>query len=470
MKVGRELVHSVLRVVGPVSVAAGLGFLAYGAYRLTLTDPFDRFKPSATDSSLPAIELRGVTLRHYSKGKLSGQAEVQRVTIRQDRQVLDFEGITDGRYRNDKREFKFDAKTATYATVARRLEVTSGANIVNADLNLKVPSFTYEGHRSRLLVPGQIKGRLYEGEVLASSLAYNLESGNFILGPAKWVGLASMPQQDGEPPAQRSKWTIVTKGTSRRVGDVEVWNDADATDGEVIIKAPKVERNVKTDVVTATGRVLYFGKEANVVCDKVTIYRKEKRAVLEGNVTMLLKPKDQQKLEVAEIPPFRPMVPETVAGGRPPAPSNDDQRKREEELRSPKSVRKYPISVLATRIEYWYAKGNRHAVITGSPQARQDLPDGSWRHIWTNKALYDGEAETLRMVSSDGKRDTRIKTSVGDDLTAIWFQVSTKDDDESWEAEGVQGELFPDDSELPDRNKNKNPPGLQGPIGLRPRP
>ena len=56
---------------------------------------------------------------------------------------------------------------------------------------------------------------------------------------------------------------------------MDVWTDASATDGEVLVKAPHLERVRKTDVLTATGKVYYFGEKANLICEKAVIYRKE---------------------------------------------------------------------------------------------------------------------------------------------------------------------------------------------------
>src|SRR6185503_17951776 len=140
---------------------------------------------------------------------------------------------------------------------------------------------------------------------------------------------------------------------------------------------------------------------------------REKRAVLTGNVSMLVKPKDQEKLEVVEIQPFRPEVPIEVAASRPKPPSgaSEAEKKQNEELRSSKTARKYPISIRSEQIEYWYKRGERRATITGSPEARQDFPNGRWRRMKTNKAYYDAEKETLQLVSSESKRDTRVITS-----------------------------------------------------------
>jgi hypothetical protein len=191
------------------------------------------------------------------------------------------------------------------------------------------------------------------------------------------------------------------------------------------------------------------------------IYRREKRAVLTGHVHMLVKPKDQEKLDLSELRPFTPMVPDSIAAKRPAAPPSQEsqqQKDLQEELRSSKTLRKYPLHLSADRIEYWYRKGNRHAVITGSPQAMQELPDADhWRRAWAYKALYNGETEKLDLQSAPGKRDARMKNSLGDDLTAKWFQVSTKENDEEYEGDEVYGDVAPTGDEDLDTVKGKKP-------------
>ncbi|HVL40330.1 MAG TPA: hypothetical protein VM328_13150, partial [Fimbriimonadaceae bacterium] len=218
------------------------------------------------------------------------------------------------------------------------------------------------------------------------------------------------------------------------------------------------------DVLVAHGPVKYYSAKANIVCNRATIYRRERRAMLTGAVDMLLKPEDQQKLEVVEIPPFKPVVPEDIAKNRPPAPVGQD-RSLDQEVRDTSTVRRYPVAVTANQIEYWYGRGQRRAIITGQPQARQELPGGRWRYAWAHRATYDGEKEILRMISSDGKKDTRVKTSVGDDIVATWFEMSTKEGEDQWSASGLEGDVYPDDDDIPPRTTNPPPASLSGPIG-----
>jgi hypothetical protein len=259
------------------------------------------------------------------------------------------------------------------------------------------------------------------------------------------------------------------------------------TDDVSIVRSPKGTWDKKEDIVTCEGPVKYWGEKANLVCDHLVIYRKEKRAVATGNVVIYIKPEANRTLdEKMEVPPFRPEVPDNISKERPPAPMGSDQHAKDlnEDLRSSDTFKKYPATVRADTIVYWYKKGDRHADITGSPQAQQEFPEGRWRMVWTHHALYDGEKETLTLLSSADMRDTRMKNSIGDDATAKSYVFSTKDDDDSYEADEEQGRFVSIDEDAnqaaakakgtgkpptkPTTPPTKTPPGLQGPIGHRP--
>jgi hypothetical protein len=473
-----------------VAGIAGVGLIAWSTIalrRIATIDPFASIRSTMNPrkNEEVTVQLGDVSVRFYEEAKLRGQARVGRLGITRDRMSLQCFAVTDGVYYTAKGDpFRFSASEAVWSQVGRTFEGRKAARVWAKDLDLKVEQFAYNQTSKIISVPGPLKGKLSGGDVEANGFWYQLTDNSYRLGPLTWVG-----QLDQVPDAEKkgSRWTIKAQSTSRASGsDVEVSKNAWATDGDVIIKAALVERNVKTDVVVATGKVPYFSKKANLLCDKVTIYRKEKRAVLEGNVSMLIKPEDQERLEEVELQPLRPIVPEEIAAGRPAAPTGktDEEKQLDDEVRSTQSRRKYPVAVLAARIEYWYREGERRAEITGAPQAKQDLAGGRWRQVWAFKGYYDGEKETLRLDSTPTNKDVRIMTSLGDDIRAKWFEVSTKEDDDAWSAEDLDGVFVADEDEIPKApGSNKGtggaggsatggggsqpPPGLRGPIGGR---
>lgn len=452
----------------------GVGF--YTRWLLS-TDAFARFRadrsPLAGDIGM---RLEDVAIKSYRMGKLVVQFHVDRMDVRKDRNHFMLSGVSKGRYFAKDGAVQFSCGEGEYDQGMRRFQGRQGARVWNADLDLSVDNFDYLEDGSRLVVPGRLAGKMFDGAVEADRLEYFSETGFYSTGPIMWTGDILMQGQEGAKSGegQKVKWTVKGVSSAKRRGDIEEYENVHATDGEVIVKAPHVEINRKTDVLVATGRVNYYGLDANVLCDKVTVFRKEKRAILEGRVTMIAKPEEEQKLEEVEIPPYTPTVPDEIAKNRP-KPSDtptEAERKQDEEIRSTENFRKYPAVMAAERIEYWYAKGNRHAVITGKPEAFQAIPDGGWRRAWAPTAYYDGEKEKLKMVSTEGKKDTHFMTSVGDDLFWTWIELSTKKGEENnWEGYGPEGDVVVNEEEGRNRKGTKNPPPdktkppLQGPIG-----
>lgn len=457
---GRVLVRIALNVAGLAAVVAGSVYVQW----LLSLDPFARFRSGNVEDIGPdvGIRLEDVQVRTYSGPKLVAAFQVDRVDIRKDRSRFSLFGVKDGAYYGADDPLRFQCLSGSYDSGMRRFEGSDGARVWNADFDLEIDAFSITQASKKLFVPGHVKGRFYDGTIALSRLDYFPETGFFEAGPGTWKGEVELPAQ-----GKKTEWTIRQAKSGKRKDDEIRYVEVDATDGEVVIKAPEAVLNTRTDVLVATGRVRYFGIDANVICDKVTVFRKEKRTVLEGNVTMLVKPEEGQKLEEIEIPPYTPTVPDEIAKNRP-KPTDTDaekQKKIDDEIRSTKSMRQYPIVIHAGKIEYWYAKGTRRAEVTGSPEAYQAVGEIGWRRVWGPKAFYNAEDETLKMQSTEGKKDTRFQTSVGDDMVCDWFLVSTKKGDEdNWEGSGLQGKVVVhEDEDRPTKSGQNPPPGAKTP-------
>lgn len=417
------------------------------------------------------IVMEDVRMQSYDKGQLVVDADIDKVTVRKDRQFFDFSGVKRGTVYGKEGTIHFASEQATWDDIVRQLRFDAGVHLTNKDFNLFAPKLTLDDEADVIQAPGPVTGTLKGGKIAAMNFKYKMANEEFMAGPVRWKGqLPGEVAQDAPVAQSKTPWDIEarsTKGTNAGLLHL----DARATDGEIIVKAPRIEQDRKTDVLTCTGKVYYFSTKANLVADSAIVYRKEKRVVLKGNVRLLIKPKNKPDLTEQEIPPFRPDVPESIAKQRPEAPTPEEtqqQKDLDEALRSAKTVRDYPAMVRAEEVEYWYAKGSRRAVVTGKPEAFQELPGGRWRTVVAMRGLYDGEKETLRMESSaPNKREVNLKSSLGDDLFGYWFVVSTKEDDEEWEGDGVKGRVMADDDEIP-KDKKTPPPtggGTSGSVG-----
>ena len=455
--------------------------IATGVYlhNFLSSDPLAHYRLGkiTSDQQEIAVTLNDVVFRQYQGQKMISNALIKKLEVSKDRKNLRFSNIVDGTYYTKENIFHFSAQEGTWNPDTQKLYASRDVHLYNKNLNLHSSEFEYDQPTHTLTIPNFLRGKLFEGDVEAYRLVYQTNLNSYSVGPVTWVGQlqtlakvtektekskpkAAFQAQQAKPPAtlpesstKKTKetvqlWTIKAKSGSRPPGDIEYWHYGEATDGEIVLKADNIQRNVKTDVIIATGNLRYYSADVNALCDKTTVYRTEKRAVLEGNVQAFVKPKDQSKLEVVELEPVRPIVPSEIAEQRPPAPEKTIQNTDiDDELRSTKDKRKYPIIIWADKVEYWYQKGNRHAIITGSPTARQDFPGGRWRQVWTHTAYFDREKDLLKLVSSKDKKDTQLRTSVGDDLLARWFELSTKEGSETWQGEGIEGDVYIDEEE-----------------------
>jgi hypothetical protein len=455
------------KLLACVGIALGaISLIAYLQWFVAL-DPFASYrrKMRLDPSKEVGVRMKNVRFDIFDDAKKVASCDVERVEIRRDRQLTELFNIRNGKMATDEGNFQFTAAFGTYEQRTRLLSAQQGTRFWNENVDLKTEGFQYYQKVKRLDAEGKVEGKFYGGTIVAEHFEYLPMKEEASAGPVEWTGDLAANLQDvpGIEATKQKPWNVNGKGFIRK-GDVQFFKNGWASDGEVILTADLVEHNTKTDVMTATGNVKYFSGRSNMVCEKAVIYRKERRAELTGNVTMLVKPKEQEKLEETTIPPFRPVVPETIAGARPPAPKTADEKKQDDELRQ-NNARKYPTQIWAEKIEYWYKKGSRHAVVTGSPQARQELPSGRWRHIWTTRAELNVETEWLRLDSAPDKKTTRMKTSLGDDLVAKWLRVSTKEGgEEEMEGEDVSGVVMSDDDDVNSRGGNPPPPSTKPPL------
>ncbi|MHB8637534.1 MAG: hypothetical protein ACYC96_13780 [Fimbriimonadaceae bacterium] len=461
-------------------------------------DPFASMRGPSGALNPIEIEFHDVNMKHWRQGRLVTSGRIGRIDVHRDHQQFDLYDVSNGVYRTADARFRYEGAHATWLAGSQRLEADGGVHVIGKNFDLRAPGFQSDNRTNLVHIGGPATGTLDGGQTKVVEVAYNLADDSYSTGPIEWTGkLAINTQQPDKsgPPSQGGQssdssvrdWHIVAGKTIHDKGKNGLVHYVSfrGTDGVSIVQAPKGTYDRAKDIVTSEGPVKYWGEKANLVCDHLVIYRKEERAVATGNVVIYIKPEDNQTLDdKMEVPPFRPAVPDSISKDRPPAPMGSDQHSKDlvEELRSSETFKKYPATVRADKIVYWYKKGERHAIITGSPQAQQELPEGRWRMAWTHRALYDGEKETLTLISSPGARDTRMKNSLGDDGTATTYVFSTKDGDDSYEADNEVATLksFDEDANAaaanagktkakpqakPNTPPPKNPPILQGPIG-----
>jgi lipopolysaccharide export system protein LptA len=437
-----QSVSPVLAGVRNVALTVAAGCLCYGGYiylvRFGNLDPFKGLKRTNPLGSA-ALRIEKVKVHAYNKGKLQLSADLDKMDVATDKNSFDLQGVRNGLYYGDGRKVSFAGQQGNWNGSTQKLTLFGGVRAASTDFDLQTSAADFERKPEKLQVPLPVSGRFYGGFIEAANLNYDMRTKDLRTGPIDWQGKPEgVGQETGETVTPRT-WTIKS-GPFSQHGITQTFEDARATDGEVLVFAPHVERDTKTDVLTATGRVTYFSGKSDVIADKVVIYRKEKRAVFTGHVDMLVKPKKDQ-----DQPPKEEKVPtvtredQEVKPDLTPRKVDEASKQKDDDLRSGKTLRDYPLSITADEITYWYKKGNRHAVIKGAPVSDQHFPDGRWRKGWAHDALYDGEKDTLLLQSLEGEKDARMRNSIGDLYKGTWLEVSTKDDQPEGEEE-VKGE------------------------------
>jgi lipopolysaccharide export system protein LptA len=426
-------------VLGGVAV---LALVWVSLAQILRASPFAKFGLTGTPVGAEVgVTLSEFRMKAYERGRLAAEAEVDKVEVRRDRSLMELVGVGKGRfYPKDDEPMDFDMGRATYHYFQGRMSSQSGAHVKGEDFDLTSRRFEYDEQLKTLVVRGLVQGKLGGGAVKADDLTIVTSTRELSANNVRWIGQIDELAQEG----QRSQWDVTGK-TFRQSADgkTNFFTQGRATDGEVIVYADEVAHTKETEVIVAKGNVRYFGVDANLLADEATIYRKERRAVFTGVVRMVVKSEDDTKVAEGEFPTIERVTPESLKTN-----PQGATVQQVEVLRDTENVRKFPIKVIADKVEYWYRKGERRAVITGSPFARQDLTEG-WRLGWAPEAFYDGEKETLTMKGP--KHEVKMFLSIGDQYLFDEVTMSTKDGDKSMTGTNPRATLFIDEDEVPPR-------------------
>jgi len=209
------------------------------------------------------------------------------------------------------------------------------------------------------------------------------------------------------------------------------------------MRGKKVTIDQSKDIITIEGGAEYYGPEAIISAPKVVVYRKQKKAIATGaggGVYLLVKPEGEKGIPVMDKQPAQPVLPPGLA-----QPKSDDT----DELRSAKNLRKYPVVVTASNVEYFYAKGSKKAIITGEPKALQQLRAGTWREVTAPRAEYEEEKELLYLFSSGDAKEVRMKNSAGDDFIGLSVRLGTTPGKETMTGKGLEGVMKVHEDEVP---------------------
>ena len=422
-------------VVAVVMGVAGGATLAYRRY--SGVDPYTAFTNRGRKAD-PTQEIvaKGVKIRQYVNGKLVGGADAKTLTMGQDRNRLTLGGIKNGKTQGPNGPMQFAAKQGILNPNARTADLSGGVRVKGTDFDIASSMATLDGKAGVINVPTPLKGTIKEGRFSAESMVHRMNTDYTRIAKPLWVG--KLPKTMGLPGIQASKvWAFTGDETTVENG-LQKAKDGWASDGDLVITAPHLVRDPKTEVLTATSeggtRVTYRSAKADVVADKVVIDQKTKKAVCTGHVLVYVRPKkDWEKPLDTQTVASGPLVPDIPASLTPTLGKggalSGEERAKIEALRSTKNLREYPMQLSAEEVTYWYKDGERRMIAkNGRPTAFQRFEDGRWRQAWAPEARYDGEKDMLDLVGGTSKREVHLENSVADVNDAFQAKMSTKED------------------------------------------
>lgn len=433
----RRLVNTaaLLGVVGVVLVAV------YGVWVVMNTDALAPFrKKNGTNLMAEGVTFSKSQVKNYKGDRLVLAAEVGQTKVLDDWSVVDWYDVKDGKfYTEEGKVVHFNLKKATYGVYSKAIVSEDPVRVWSDDYDLHANGFVYDDASQTLTVSGAVDGMLDKGDLHSDKVVIKVDKGKLMAYGSTWTGPVAF--QDGK---KKSVWHF-DAGDVEYVNGRSVVTNGKGHDDDQAIKADTMVYEREKDVVTADGNVRYWGKEANLACNHAVIERKEGKATLTGKkpVTMLVKPKGDQTVKQEEIPPLTPMVPDDIKKGRPEAVATGTApADKAKQVRDTENLRKYPITIQAGQVIYWYKEGSRHAEITGSPWAFQQIDADLWRKMWADKVLYDGEKDLMNLLSAEGKKNVRMENSLGDQFRASSMDIVTTEGVDKYSLHGLADGMY----------------------------
>lgn len=456
------------RIVGFGALGIVLGAVGYFSLRsFARFDPFAKYKADYSNPLGSGIgaQMRDVKVTVYSKNEKSLSFDAAQVDMRRDQQYFRIAVIRNGQvYDNGSVAAKFQAGVANYDGTQKTIEVSGAPRVKNDDMDLVSDRIKIDREKKSISVEDGVKGRYKNGQLSAQKFSLQYEKKNSVVIGFMWTGPLELMGQEGSKPAQRTVQIRGDKWEHFSNPERDIYYDAEAIDQDSILRAKKITYDRKADVITAEGECEYFGPDAILSAPVVTVYRKEKRALCTGAVKIYVKP-EKNKGKAASVPPTgdagivppaQPNLPPGLTQPKPDRPQGD-------QVRSTDNAREYPIVVTCTKVEYFYTKGSKKALISGSPKARQDLGGGAWREVTAPLAIYEEEKELLTLLSEDKGQDVRVTNSTGDDMMGEMIVISTEEGNRKVTGTRMVGIMKVDEEE--ETKPSTPPPATKPPTG-----
>jgi hypothetical protein len=411
----------------------------YGGLRAFLKrDPFGYFNQQWADpfgGNVGSV-MKDVDAVIYEDGSKKASFAADQIEVRRDKQFMSLLGLENGKFfEGGKERAGFFAQGAKFNAAEQLMMIVGAANVHGENFDFKTAEAKVDLKNERIVVPNGVIGTAFKGKIKTGKLELGFGTGRHVAEMVEWKG---------EPPVQGVSQSREVSFRAARMEftsdpNVVVYYDAEAIDESALMRAKIVTYDGSKELLTLEGGTEYYGPEAIMTAPKIVVNRKLKKAVASGaagTVYLLVKPENEKG-----IPSKQPAQPEL-----PPGLSQPDDT---DELRSSKNLRKYPIIVTSSNVEYFYTKGSKRAIITGSPKATQQLAGGSWREVIAPRAEYEEEKELLSLFSNGNSKDVRLRNSAGDEFVALSVQIVTTSGKERMSGKGIEGVMKVRDQEIP---------------------
>ncbi len=157
------------------------------------------------------------------------------------------------------------------------------------------------------------------------------------------------------------------------------------THGDTVLTCEEVQYDRKTSTAVSSGKITVSDPECDIVADKGIVYFKKRLGILEGNVTLLVKPKSGEEHEA------------------------DTGQKDNESIRAKLSK---PTTVTCARLEYDYR--SKTAVASGGVKLSQDK-----RTVSAEKLIYDDKNQLVTLIGNVRGTDEEGQTFYSPDKVTV---------------------------------------------------
>lgn len=396
--------------IPPILALICIAGLAWSVHRLQQIDPFARFNPLYDEAGMGNVLVRftetEVLARQFDRPLW--RMKVQRADLSRDRQRWLLDGVREAVLYDDGQPlWRLKAERAVYEGASRFLQVQE-VHLQGKPVQLYCSQAIWRDQNRELQCMGIIRGTLRDGMFTAQALSYLGKEGRLIAeqvnlsvrtaqSPVAFLQTEPPPKPHEEKQTKTRRVEVTFKRLEEQQGKTRIGEGLTIRDGDTVMTADRAEQDIEAQIIHATGNLQVTDPRVEISADKLTIELKEKRAVLEGNVKILVKPKQSEE---------------------------QSTQPASEETRSLKTEMREPVQITCDRAENLYQK--KIITLTGNLKMVQLLKEGGkTRTLTAQKAVYNSRTEQVQLIG-----DVHGVDEKGQELLAPEILVSVKEGEE----------------------------------------